>query len=193
MGLDVGCGDGRLTALLCEDAKHMTGVDNQKIAIDFAKLIFHEVGIKNASLQTGDATKLPFKDCSFDFVTCFDMIEHVPRESGTLVASEICRVAKSEGKIFLTTPNNRELRGRIFGHKVEEKHYYEYNMQELRNMFRSHLKDITFKGIYIPVPLPRAEHFANIVLIRDIFSILIKSGKNYPSISHTLLMQGTKK
>ena len=50
-----------------------------------------------------DAAELPFKDGSFDAILCRELIEHVPNDSALLY--EIRRVLKSDGWLFITTPN----------------------------------------------------------------------------------------
>jgi SAM-dependent methyltransferase len=53
----------------------------------------------------GDATRLPFPDASFDAVTMFDVIEHVPDDAAAL--SEALRVLRPGGCLLLSTPNER--------------------------------------------------------------------------------------
>jgi SAM-dependent methyltransferase len=58
---------------------------------------------ENAELFIGDATNLPFKDESFDFVTAFDLIEHLARPDDLL--SESFRLLKVGGFFIVSTPN----------------------------------------------------------------------------------------
>lgn len=51
----------------------------------------------------GDATKLPFENSSFDAVTMFDLLEHVPDDKAA--TSEALRVLKPGGYLLLSTPN----------------------------------------------------------------------------------------
>ena len=50
-----------------------------------------------------DATRLPFRDNSFDLVTMFDVLEHVPDHERA--AAEAIRVLRPGGHIMLTSPN----------------------------------------------------------------------------------------
>ena len=52
-----------------------------------------------------DATSLPFADNSFDLVTMFDILEHVPRDDKA--AAEALRVLRPGGFLLLTSPNER--------------------------------------------------------------------------------------
>lgn len=53
-------------------------------------------------LVSGSATDLPFDDASFDCVTGFDVLEHVPED--TKAAGEMARVVKPGGYLFVSTP-----------------------------------------------------------------------------------------
>ena len=191
--LDVGCGDGKLTSLIAPKVRQVTAIDHQEYPLKFARLIFKKIGIKNTVFRTGDITKLTFKENNFDKVTCFDVIEHIKKEEAVQGIKEVVRVLKPGGKVYLTTPNRRELRGRIFGHKIIEKHYYEYAPNEIKEMLNPYVRDIEIRGYYIPFPIPKAEHFSNIIPLRYIFRWLIKAGYKYPNVSAGMLITGTKK
>lgn len=53
-------------------------------------------------ITQGSILELPYADSSFDLVCCFDVIEHV--EDHKKAASELLRVCKTGGYIFLTVP-----------------------------------------------------------------------------------------
>lgn len=60
----------------------------------------------NLSLDTaviGDAIALPFRNASFDIVLCMSVMEHL--EDPPAVASEISRVLRGDGSLFVVTPN----------------------------------------------------------------------------------------
>lgn len=190
--LDVGCGDARLTSLIAPRSKKVIAVDHQEYPLKFARLIFDRIGITNTDFKTGDIRKLKFADNSFDKVTCFDVIEHIPKEMAQEGIKELIRVLKKGGRFYLTTPNRKELRGRIFGHKIIDKHYYEYTPAEMKAFLSPYLKDIQIKGYYLPLPLPKAEHIANVIPFRYLFRYLIKAGYNYPHLSNGMLITGTK-
>jgi GT2 family glycosyltransferase/SAM-dependent methyltransferase len=54
---------------------------------------------------TGDATALPFDDASFDVVTMFDLLEHVPDDRAA--AAEALRVLRPGGHVVVSSPNLR--------------------------------------------------------------------------------------
>jgi ubiquinone/menaquinone biosynthesis C-methylase UbiE len=52
-------------------------------------------------LILADASHLPFKDDSFDYVLCSEVIEHLSKQSGRRLLAEIDRVCK--GRAIITT------------------------------------------------------------------------------------------
>jgi len=51
--------------------------------------------------------EMPFEDNSFDKIIMIEVIEHVERDE--LAISELARVLKAEGQLFITTPNGDEV------------------------------------------------------------------------------------
>jgi len=102
--LDVGCGMGDfLEAFSFYRPKYnFFGIDISAKAISQAKK-----RNLNINFKVADAQKLPFKDNTFDVVTCFDLIEHVKYPK--LVLSEIHRVLKKRGIFHGFIPTESEL------------------------------------------------------------------------------------
>lgn len=96
--LDIGCGDGTNAKRIKKLGFDVFGVDISKQAVKKAQ----ENGIK-AKVVDLNTQKLPFEDNHFDVVWLTDVIEHVfwPDE----LLSEIYRVLKKGGYLYLTTPN----------------------------------------------------------------------------------------
>ncbi len=94
--LDLGCGDGRLTAEL--DAAELTAADVSSVALERARTRL--AGARVVELEP-DAL-LPFVDGSFDLVLAAETIEHV--RDVQLLLSEIRRVLAPGGELALTTP-----------------------------------------------------------------------------------------
>jgi ubiquinone/menaquinone biosynthesis C-methylase UbiE len=101
--LDVGCGDGRLTASL--DAAEVTAADVSDVALGRAATRLPDA--RTVSL-TPDAA-LPLPDNAFDLVTCVDTIEHV--RDVQLLLSEARRVLRPGGRIAIATPAHSRLTG----------------------------------------------------------------------------------
>jgi SAM-dependent methyltransferase len=94
--LDVGCGDGRLTAEL--SAADLVAADVSPVALARA-----ERRLPGARLCELDPdAPLPFGDGEFDLVLCAETIEHV--RDVQLLLSEARRVLRPGGTLALTTP-----------------------------------------------------------------------------------------
>jgi SAM-dependent methyltransferase len=94
--LDVGCGDGRLTAEL--DAAALTAADVSAVALERAR-----ARLPGAELVELDPdAPFPLGDSAFDLVLCAETLEHV--RDVQLFLSEIRRVLRPGGELALTTP-----------------------------------------------------------------------------------------
>lgn len=69
---------------------------------------------------------LPFKDKSFDKIICTEVIEHICNDESAV--SEMARILKEDGKVFLTTPNGDEVPLER-GIKEHVRHYSERNLK----------------------------------------------------------------
>lgn len=97
--LDVGCGRGFPARLLSRRGNFkITGIE---IYIPYL-LVAKDCGAFT-NLVLGDLRAgLPFKDKTFDVVICIEVIEHLEKEDGIRLISELERVAKR--KVILTAP-----------------------------------------------------------------------------------------
>jgi ubiquinone/menaquinone biosynthesis C-methylase UbiE len=101
--LDLGCGDGRLSAAL--DAADLTLADVSEVALERAAARLP--GARTAALDP-DAP-LPLPDNAFDLVLCAETIEHV--RDVQLLLSEARRVLRPGGRLAVTTPAHSRLTG----------------------------------------------------------------------------------
>jgi ubiquinone/menaquinone biosynthesis C-methylase UbiE len=94
--LDLGCGDGRLSASL--RAGSLTAADVSAVAVRRAarRLPSAEVTV------VGVDEPLPFVDNEFELVLCAEVLEHV--RDVQLFLSEVRRVLRPGGGLALTTP-----------------------------------------------------------------------------------------
>ena len=106
--LDVGCGQGRHTAELCRWDCRAVGVD---LSVDELKVAKNVLSYKHwAHEATGhgdflavDATRLPFRDATFDRIVCTEVLEHIPNDKAAL--RELVRVLKPGGLMAVSVPN----------------------------------------------------------------------------------------
>jgi ubiquinone/menaquinone biosynthesis C-methylase UbiE len=94
--LDLGCGDGRLSAEL--DAGELVVADVSEVALERARSRLP--GAELVKLEPD--TPLPLADNDFDLVLCAETLEHV--RDVQLLLSEARRVLRSGGELALTTP-----------------------------------------------------------------------------------------
>ena len=110
--LDVGCGTGRLVSFLNSRGFKTYGCDAQKEALTLARKINQK-----KLITLTKATNLPYKNNSFDLVTAISVIEHLTKNEAGKFIAEARRVLKTNGFIFLVTPNYASIFRLIFGSK----------------------------------------------------------------------------
>ena len=101
--LDLGCGDGRLTAEL--RAGRVVAADPSELALE--RLRDRLPGVPTVPLAPDEP--LPLEDNSFDLVLCAETIEHV--RDVQLLLSEARRVLRPGGRLAITTPSHGRLTG----------------------------------------------------------------------------------
>jgi len=97
--LDVGCGSGILLNQLDNLHRNMRlyGIDITPLMVQVAKKKFE--GRSNVQIFEGSAVNLPFKDCTFDYVTCASSFHHHPDQNKSV--SEMVRVLKPGGTVLI--------------------------------------------------------------------------------------------
>jgi ubiquinone/menaquinone biosynthesis C-methylase UbiE len=98
--LDVACGTGYGAAEVAKVASSVEGVDISPEVVAHASKTYKS---PNLRFRAGSLLDLPFPDGHFDAVTCFETIEHVDDAEKAL--SELRRVVRPGGQVFLSTPN----------------------------------------------------------------------------------------
>jgi len=95
--LEIGCNDGSFLQLLRDKRGcHVFG-------IDLSEELVKKAQDKGLNVQVGDAEKLPFEDGTFDYVTCMDVLSHLP--DCYLALEEIRRVLKKDGILLGSVPH----------------------------------------------------------------------------------------
>ena len=98
--LDIGCGDGFIFE--CKPSHWVShGIDATPEMLQACTANHPEV-----KLQLGYAETLPFKDASFDVVTCYSFLDHL--ESTACFYAEAMRVLKPGGMFYFGLSPNRE-------------------------------------------------------------------------------------
>jgi SAM-dependent methyltransferase len=132
--LDHGCGTGVFLEAAVRRGYDAVGLDVSRYAIE---TLVRERGLpaKQGTLESGWGD-----DASFDVVTSWDVLEHVPNPNETLAA--IARVLRPGGVLLATTPDVSGLDARLLGRrwygftKVPE-HYYYYSRRTFGVLLRA--------------------------------------------------------
>lgn len=152
--LDIGCGFGNYTSLFLHSKNSVYGLDIEDNRLN---------QYKSFKFQLYGGLVFPYKSKTFDVVTCFDVLEHI--ENDVQMVSEIYRVLRPGGKIFIATPNRYRfasiikmlIRNRDTFPKIMQTagiggisiHIREYTAKELYKIFaRSKFKNISVSTIW---------------------------------------------
>jgi SAM-dependent methyltransferase len=100
--LDLGCGSGQTSTARLATRFRVTGVDLSATQIKLARR-----HVPDAAFIHGDFTRLEFADASFDGITAFYSISHVPRERHGRLFGTIHRWL-APGGLFLATLGARD-------------------------------------------------------------------------------------
>lgn len=146
--LDVGCNSGGTTVALALsavlNAEEIIGVDPNLTALEAARVRVSGYDIPPGLVHfesIAPKAQLPFPDDRFDLTTCVSVLEFVTEQSAREhLISELVRITKRGGYIFLATPNSWRLREfhsrRLLGHfRRHEGYPWSSTPAAIRRMF----------------------------------------------------------
>jgi SAM-dependent methyltransferase len=140
--LDLACGAGFGLEMLRRAGARVSGADRDPVAVAEARR-----ASAGAEVLLSDAAGLPFPGGTFDVVTSFETLEHVP--DAAAMVREIARVLRPDGVLVLSTPN------RCFGppelHTNNPFHVREFSGDELGDLLRERFANVRLHGQW-PVP-----------------------------------------
>lgn len=96
--LEIGCGDGRVTAMMVGRPASITAIDTNE-----ESLISARETVTGVDFQTGSGECLKFPDKSFDVVIFTLSLHH---QDSQIALEEAARVLKDEGRILVLEPLN---------------------------------------------------------------------------------------
>ncbi|HHV61683.1 MAG TPA: glycosyltransferase [Firmicutes bacterium] len=126
--LDVGCATGKFMTLALRAGWDVEGIDVSPFAVQVARK-------KGLKVHLGTVESLTLPPESFDVVTAFDVLEHVPDIRSFLEA--IYTILKPGGKLILLSPDAGSFRAiamaeRWIGYRTSLKHVHYFDMRFLR-------------------------------------------------------------
>ncbi len=112
--LDVGCGGGILADSMARRGANVLGIDLATKSLKVAQLHALEAQTPNIAYQEISAEDLALEQpAGFDFVTCMEMLEHVPDPQSIVAAC--ATLVKPGGTVFFSTLNRN---ARAFLHAI---------------------------------------------------------------------------
>lgn len=120
--LDLGCGAGRHVIYLAKKGFFVVGLDASTEALRISEERLRKKGIQNCCLVESNMIKLPFPDGHFDAVVSISTIFHNLLAGIKKTVSEIRRVTKPDGLVFVTISSTTDFSKSEFakGKKLEK-------------------------------------------------------------------------
>lgn len=126
--LDIGCADGSLVEILNNYGIKASGLDISKDAISGGVS-------RGLDLNVSDLKKINYDDCSFDFITAFDLLEHLDEPKNVL--TEIKRILSDDGLFLFSTLGISRLENDEYWFNNSLEHLIYYNEDILRKLVGS--------------------------------------------------------
>ena len=137
--LDIGCGTGRMLPVIFKTKKKIkySGLDtSDEMLKELRKKDVFKKQKKSIALILSDATKLPFKENTFDVVYTYHLLWHIPIRDQKKIILEMKRVVKKEGLIIFDVLNRDfiwEKLKKYFG-KEKAEGLYKQNLSEVKEI-----------------------------------------------------------
>ena len=96
---DLGAGEGTLSQLLAQRAKHVIAVDNSKKMIEFGQALAKEHKLPNLEYRLGDIEAPPIDDASVDLVIFSQALHHANHPERAI--QEAYRILKPGGRLII--------------------------------------------------------------------------------------------
>jgi SAM-dependent methyltransferase len=184
--LEMGCGDGYITAQIAKVARQVFGFDTNERAIAFAEMIVREPNVGFGIGRAQDVVDVASEmEGDVEVVASFEVVEHLSEAEREAFLAGARRVLAPRGKLVLTTPNGAKRPG----HRMNPHHEHEFTAPELRGLLAtSGFTNIRIEGLYLQPPWPQwLEHVADTVPFRALFYRLARAGASHPDACRTLV------
>jgi 2-polyprenyl-3-methyl-5-hydroxy-6-metoxy-1,4-benzoquinol methylase len=179
--LEIGCGRGGFACWLAGQdpaPAEIVAMDYSPVAVEKGRAFSAAAGIRGLNWQTGDIQAIAYPDGSFDTVVSCETIEHVPDPAKAV--SELGRVLRPGGRLFLTAPNYMgayglyraflRLRGRRFTEVGQPINQFTVLPRTMYWIRRAGLKVTAIRGeghyTFYPGALPRRHRWLDLDLLK---------------------------
>ncbi len=151
--LDVGCAAGFFLDEARKAGWQVQGLDVSSFAVQYAAENF------KLDVQQGSFTDLPFPSNSYDLISMWDVIEHVPNPKSYIARA--AELLKKGGVFVMATPDVDSIPARLtgkrwVGFKLSEEHVYYFSARTLGKMLEEagfEVIDTRHVGKYVTVRL----------------------------------------
>jgi 2-polyprenyl-3-methyl-5-hydroxy-6-metoxy-1,4-benzoquinol methylase len=127
--LDVGCAAGFFLKVMSDRGWQVAGVE---LSPEIARHAHEVYGLD--AIHTGVLETAPFDPASFDLVTCWDVVEHVPDPVGLL--RKVSSLLKPGGHVIIETQNVESWFAKLLGPKWQHykhlEHLYHFSPRTIR-------------------------------------------------------------
>ena len=131
--LDVGCGKGLFLAGLRERGWQVAGTELSEVSSAYARS-------QGLPVLTTDVETAPYEPGSFDLITLFHVLEHLPSPASTLTV--LHKLLRPGGLLLIEVPNIGSWYARTFGddwfHYDVPRHLYHFDKQTLHRLMTDH-------------------------------------------------------
>lgn len=183
--LDIGCGTGYGSRFLYDLGNEVSSIDVSEAAINHARKKY-----AGPEYIKSSAENIPFPDEAFDAIMAFEVIEHVPDPYKAL--SEMRRVLKTGGSLFISTPNPRNLRN-IIKHILLGMHYPDKvdptNAYHLKEFYYDKFLKVLKDGGFVV----KSKYGQTIPMIPVCYRLNLDLGRFLPRFAWTVVVHAVKR
>lgn len=141
--LDIGCGDGKLTAEIAKlvPKGNVVGIDKSPSMVSFANANYGDPYSPNLSFKIMDATQLPFQE-EFDHIVSFTCMHWIKDQSKVL--QSIAQSLKPNGNAYLIFPTKWEYQphGKAMESITKKEKWKSYIADSKKQLFSHPVDDI---------------------------------------------------
>lgn len=105
--IEIGCGTGYVSVAATQTGATVTSTDFEQVALDLTRQRLREHGLPSdvfvSDLREPPA---PHRLAAFDFVFCFQVLEHIPRKDQWKALSNLFKMVARGGYLFIDTENS---------------------------------------------------------------------------------------